>query len=160
VVMIEQLQWSLLGAIALNAAAFAICIPLGHRFQQVKMPPARRFWFDVPLRAGMVAALVAVVVGLSARVGPAVSGVLAVFPIVLTSVMLILQPRVGGPAAAAVIANTGWGLVGFGCALATLHLTAVPLGAPLALLIALAVSVCWNAMIVILRRRNTLQAKG
>ena len=160
VVVIEQLHWNLLGAAVLNTAAFLVCIPLGRRFQHVKMPPARRRWYDVPLRAGMVACLVAVVVGLSSRVGPAVSGILAVFPIVLTSVMLILQPRVGGPGAAAVIANTGWGLVGFGCALATLHLTVVPLGAPLALLLALMVSIGWNAIIVLLRRRNALQAKG
>jgi len=39
----------------------------------------------------MVALLVATVVGLSTRVGPTITGMLAVFPIVLLSLMLILQ---------------------------------------------------------------------
>ena len=74
---------------------------------------ASRRWYDMPLRAAMVACLVAVVVGTSARVGPSVTGLLAVFPIVLTSLMLIFQPRIGGPATAALLANTMWGLAGF-----------------------------------------------
>jgi hypothetical protein len=106
-VAVEQVRWSLLAALAINVATYAVTIPLSHRFLHAKMPLARRRWYDVPLRAGMVACLVATVVGLSARVGPAVTGILAVFPIVLTSLMLILQPRIGGPATAAVIANTG-----------------------------------------------------
>jgi hypothetical protein len=81
-----------------------------------------------------------------------VTGILAVFPIVLTSLMLILQPRIGGAATAAVIANTLWGLVGFGAALVTLHVAVVPLGAPIALTLALAVSIAWNVMIWRLRR--------
>jgi hypothetical protein len=151
-VVIEQVGWSLFSALALNAAVFTVCIPLAHGFLHVKMPFPRRRWYDAPLRAGMVACLVASVVGLSARVGPAVTGILAVFPIVLTSLMLILQPRIGGPATAAVIANTLWGLVGFGAALVTLHIAVVPLGAPVALALALAVSIAWNVMIWMLRR--------
>ena len=151
-VAIEQADWNFFGALVLNAAVFAVCIPLSHGFLQVKMPFPRRRWYDVPLRASMVACLVASVVGLSARVGPAVTGILAVFPIVLTSLMLILQPRIGGAATAAVIANTLWGLVGFGAALVTLHVAVVPLGAPIALMLALAVSIAWNVMIWRLRR--------
>ena len=46
----------------------------------------------------------------------------------MTSLMLIFQPRVGGPATAALIANTMWGLVGFSACLFTVHLATVPLG--------------------------------
>jgi hypothetical protein len=100
----------------------------------------------------MVAALVGVVVTLSFRIGPAGSGVLAVFPVIYTSIMLILHPRVGGPATAAVLANAIPGLAGFGAALLTLHLTAVPLGSALALIIALSISVLWNAIVYAIRR--------
>jgi hypothetical protein len=75
-----------------------------------------------------------------------------VFPIVTLSMMLILHPRIGGPATAAIIANAMWGLVGFALAILTLHLTAVPFGAPLALLSALAVSVAANCTIFAVRR--------
>jgi hypothetical protein len=152
--VIEQLRWNLVSALAVNTATFIVCIPLSRRFLHAKMRFPRRKWYDMPLRAAMVASLVVTVVGLSARVGPAVTGVLAVFPIVLTSLMLILQPRIGGPAAAAVIANTIWGLVGFGAALVVVCTTVIPLGAAVGLGLGLAVSVCWNLMIWAFRRRQ------
>jgi hypothetical protein len=88
-----------------------------------------------------------VVVGLSARVGPEVTGILAAFPIVLTSLMLILQPRIGGAASAAVLANTISGLAGFSLCLVALHVAAVPLGATVALVMALVVSIGANLSI-------------
>src|SRR5262249_51644664 len=50
---------------------------------------------------------------------------LAVIPVIYVSIMVILHPRVGGPATAAVLANAIPGLAGFGAALLTLHLIAV-----------------------------------
>jgi len=94
------------------------------------------------------------VVGLSARVGATITGILAVFPIVLTSLMLILHPRIGGRATAAVLANTISGLGGFACALLALHLAAVPLGSPAALTLALAVSIAANLTIWGARRHG------
>ena len=63
-------------------------------------------------------------VTLSGAVGPRSRGIIALFPVVFTSLMLILQPRIGGPATAAVIANGLWGLIGFGIAIVVLHLVA------------------------------------
>jgi uncharacterized membrane protein (GlpM family) len=143
-VLIRAFDWTLARALAANLLVYAIAVPLAARFRHVRMPPARRRWYDVPLRAAMVATLVATLVSASDRVGPTVSGVIATFPIVLTSLMLILQPRIGGPATAAVIANGMWGLVGFGLALLALHVTVVPLGRAAALSLALAVAVAWN----------------
>jgi uncharacterized paraquat-inducible protein A len=68
--------------------------------------------------------------------------------------MLILHPRIGGIATATIIANTMWGLVGFGEALLALHLAVVALGAPVALAVALAVSVAVNIVIFAVRRRG------
>ncbi len=60
------------------------------------MPLITRRWYDIPLRAALVATLVAIVVTLSRWVGPSVSGTIALFPVVFTSMMLILHPRIGG----------------------------------------------------------------
>ena len=117
-------------------------------------------WYDMPLRAGMVALLVATVVGLSTRVGPTITGMLAVFPIVLLSLTLILHPRIGGPAAGAVLSNTMLGLVGFSCTCLTLRLLAVPLGAPAGLTLALAVSVGCNLAFWWWRRGRALPSKA
>lgn len=115
----------------------------------------RRPWYVIPLRAAAVAALAGTVTTVSARVGPAWSGVLATFPIVLSSLIAILQPRIGGPASAAVIANSLLGLLGFGFALALVHIAAVPLGSWPALGLGLLFSILWNlALIAMVRGRR------
>jgi hypothetical protein len=80
------------------------------------------------------------------------TGIFAVFPIVVTSLMAILHPRIGGPATAAVIAHTISGLVGFSLCCLAARLLVVPLGTPLGLSIALAVSIAANMAIGLFRR--------
>jgi hypothetical protein len=140
----QTVHWSLAGGLIANAVTFAICLPLLRRFRHVKMPLITRRWYDIPLRASLVATLVATVVTLSRWVGPSISGVIALFPVVFTSMMLILHPRIGGKPTAAVIANGGWGLIGFGIAIAVLHVAAPPFGSAVALSLALLTCVSWN----------------
>src|SRR5258708_38005403 len=118
------------------------------------MPAVGGGWYDVPLGASLVATLVAAVVTLSGRVGPSISGILALFPAVFSSMMLILHPRIGGPATAAVIANSAWGLMGFGMAIAVLHLGALYLGSAAGLSFGLATCVSWNLMLWQIGRRK------
>jgi hypothetical protein len=141
-------------AVFASLATYAACIVLTARYRHVRMPPIASKWYDVPLRALLVSGLVAVVVGSSGRVGATVSGLFAVFPIVMTSLMLIFQPRVGGRATAALIANTMWGLVGFSACLFTVHLAPTVFGVWAGLALALAVSVTWNLTLWELRRRS------
>jgi hypothetical protein len=138
----------------LSVLVFPPCLILASRFRNVSLHAPARRWFDLPLRAGLVSVLVIVVVTASPYVGPALTGILALFPIVLTSLMLILHPRVGGRATAAVIANAISGLLGFGVALTALNLAAVPLGSFPALALALAISIGWNVMVFLARRRG------
>ena len=67
--------------------------------------------------------------------------------------MIILHHRVGGPATAAVMANAVVGLGGFAIAVLVLNLTAETLGSPLALALALLVSLGCNLMIYVVRQR-------
>ena len=73
-----------------------------------------------------------------------VSGIIALFPIVFTSLMLILHPRIGGPPTAAVIANSAWGLIGFGIAIAVMHVAVLQFGSAIGLSLALATCIGWN----------------
>jgi hypothetical protein len=141
---VRTLQWSLTGGLIVNAVAFAICVPLLDRFRHVKMPLITRRWYDIPLRASLVATLVATVVTASGWVGPKISGIIAMFPVVFTSMMLILHPRIGGRPTAAVIANSGWGLMGLGVAIAVLHVAALRFGSVVGLSLALMICVGWN----------------
>ena len=152
VVVIRSVPWTTAGAIVLSIAVYAVCIPIADRFRNVRMPPIRPRWHDVPLRAVLVGLLVAVVVELSDRLGPTMTGIFAVFPIVLTSLMFILHMRIGGPATAAVIAHTTSGMLGFSLCCLAARLTVMPLGTPLGLSLALAVSIVANLGIGMLRR--------
>jgi hypothetical protein len=143
-ILSRTIHWSLAAGVAVNVVAFAICIPLLNRFRHVKMPLITRRWYDIPLRAALVATLVATVVTLSGWVGPGISGVIALFPVAFSSMMLILHPRIGGRPTAAVIANGGWGLLGFGTAIAVLHVAALRFGSAIGLSLALATCVSWN----------------
>lgn len=148
----RTVEWTFLPVASVNLAVYAACIALTSHYRQVPMPPVKRRWYDVPLRAGMVAVLVAAVVGSSGIVGPTFTGLLAIYPIVMTCLMLIFHPRAGGPATATLITNMFWGLVGFSACLFTLHLASVPFGTPAGLILALAVSIGWNLMVWSLRR--------
>jgi len=142
--LVSAFAWSLLGGLLLNVITFAICLPLAQRFRIAKMPLVTSLWYDIPLRAALVATLVAIVVTMSGVVGPRISGVIALFPAAYTSLILILTPRIGGSATAALLANGQWGLIGFGLGVLTIHLGALPLGRAAALSLALAVCILWN----------------
>ncbi len=156
---LRQVPWTTWTGVVFNVAGIAACVALGNRFRHAPVPPARRHWSDLMLRAGMVAVLVAVVVSLSAAVGPTVTGILAVFPIVLLSLMLILHPRIGGPATAAVLSNSLLGMAGFSATCLTAHLLVERLGSAAGLAIALAVSVACNLAFWWIRRRPLASAR-
>jgi hypothetical protein len=151
--LLADAHWPLLQAIVVNVAVIGLSMWAVQSFRHVRVVAVPPRWYDLVLRAAMVAALVGVVVTLSFTIGPTLSGSFAVFPIVLTSIMLILHRRIGGPATAAIMANTIVGFGGFALALVALHLSAVRLGAPLGLLFALGVSVCSNFAIYLVRKR-------
>jgi hypothetical protein len=152
--ILGPIHWTAASAFILNLVVFVVCYFAVRQYCLVRMPPTTRPWYDFVVRAGSVALLVGMIVTLSFRIGPTGSGVLAVFPVIYTSIMVVLHPRVGGPATAAVLANAIPGLAGFGVALLGLHLAAVPFGSAAALVIGLSVSVLWNAFVYALRRRQ------
>jgi hypothetical protein len=108
------IQWTAASASLLNAVVFVLCVFIVEPFLLVRVPPTTRPRHDFVIRVGMVTLLVGAVVALSFQIGPAGSGMLAVFPVIYMSIIVILHPRVGGPATAAMLANAIPGLAGFG----------------------------------------------
>ncbi len=152
--IVKAIQWSVTGAFLANVAVLAVSIALARPLRHVKIPPLRTYWYDYALRAAMVATLVGITVSLSFRIGPGGSGILAVFPIILISVMLILHRRVGGKPTAAVMANAVTGLVGFAFACVVLHFAALAFGSAIGLSLALATSVAWSLAVYSARRHG------
>jgi hypothetical protein len=144
---VQSRDWTLIEAVLLNVVTFPACAFLARDLRHVAMPRVALRWQDFVFRAAGVMLLMAGIILLSSTIGPNASGVLAVFPVIYTSMMIILYRRVGGPAAAAVMAHSFGGFVGFACALAAVHLAAVPLGRTAALTLAFAIAVGWNLIL-------------
>jgi hypothetical protein len=158
--IISLRHWTLVEALALNVALFIPAIAITWRLRRAAFAgPVQRRWYDVPARGLGVALLTGTVTLVSWQLGPAATGFFAVYPIVFTSLIVILHPRIGGPATAATLVNGLRGLVGFAGALSTLHLMATPFGSAIGLGAALAVSVGWNT-VLLLNARRTRAAKA
>jgi hypothetical protein len=143
-IVIHAFQWTLGWAIAFNIIVLPPALLLGRRLRDATIPRTPAHWTDIVARAILVAILVAGVVALSIHIGPSATGILALFPIVVTSIMFILHRRVGGKAAAAVMANSLLGLFGLGIAFVVVYATVVPLGAAAGLILALLTSMGWG----------------
>ena len=152
--VIQLVPWTVTSAFLANVVVLGTCIVLARPLRHVPIPAVRTYWYDLALRALLVAMLVGFVVSVSFQIGPAGSGILAVFPIILISLVLILHRRIGGKPTAAILANGVLGLVGFGFACVVLHFSAVPLGAAIGLTLALCTSVGWGMGVLLARRHG------
>jgi hypothetical protein len=108
----------------------------------------RLAWYAIPLRALFVALLVGTITTISLRIGAQWSGFFATFPVVLSTLVLFVQPRIGGPATAAIIGSGVLGLMGFGVALGLAHLLVPWIGRWPGLAIGLLVCILWNLALV------------
>lgn len=157
---VVETRWTLATAALLNVLVFVPAF-IATRSCRAAPPtrPAGSRWWDIPFRAALVMALVGFTVVVGRFFGAAAAGVTALVPIVMFSLAIILHPRIGGAGASAVLSHTLPGLVGFGAAVAALHMTATPLGAPLALSLALAICIGWNASLALLRHLPIRRAR-
>jgi hypothetical protein len=152
--LISQVAQTAMIAAAINIVTFSAAYMVVRPYREVRMPRLKLYWYDFAFRASLVGFLVGIILSLNAALGPLATGALAAFPIVFTSIMLILHNRYGGPACAAVMANGVVGLVGFGIAAFALHFAALSIGVAPALLLALAITVAWNFGIFLLKNRG------
>ncbi|MCJ2101141.1 hypothetical protein [Methylobacterium sp. E-046] len=156
-VPIAAVSWTPLTAFLLNAAVYGA----GTLMPRPAAGPslvrstvvARPRPLDLLVRAAAVALFVTAILALSSALGPARTGVIAAYPVTLTSTFVILHRRVGGAAMARLASITIRGVFGFGLTLLTLHLTIRPLGAALALAAALLVSLTYSAGLLALQSR-------
>jgi uncharacterized membrane protein (GlpM family) len=152
--LLRQFDWTPLTALVLNAAVYAITVPLSWRYRS-SAPPRQflRTRYDIPLRAIAAAGVVVVVTTASNSIGSFASGMFALFPIVFCSSIVILHPRIGGKATASVLANAQVALIGLTLAFMAVHYLAEPLGSWSALAIGLCISIGWSGMLVLMRRK-------
>jgi hypothetical protein len=153
--------WTLPGALGLGFGAYAVAFALVRPYRRAgptSGAPGR--WWEVLVRTVAVMAVVGAALLVGRAAGPAAAGIVSLAPVVFTGLVLVLHPRLGGRATAAVLANTLPGMLGYLPALTLLHAAAVPLGAPVALAAALATCVGWNAALLAMRRSRPSRGAG
>lgn len=151
--IVLALQWSLVEALLFVAPIYAAAVLLARGFTRgVAIKTAKRGAFDLPLRAILCGAFSGVVITASKYVPASFTGILSVLPVLMTSLILVLQPRIGGPATASLLAHTLGGLVGMVLGFALANLTIHRWGVAAALLSGLGVAVAWNLLLILTRR--------
>jgi uncharacterized membrane protein (GlpM family) len=158
VALLRLITWTIPGALVLNAVVLAGTIPLSIRYRGVADPRERlkRTPYDIPLRAVAVALVVAIVTTASSWIGSYMSGMFAIFPIVMGSFVVIMHPRAGGRTAGAVLAHAQPMLIGLGLGFVGIHYLAVPIGVWWSFIAALAITASWSGIVWFARRQKLL----
>ena len=155
VAMLRTVEWTSLGAVAINVVAFAITIPLSWRYRTGGGPVKFvRRPFDIPLRALTAGIVVAIVTTASSSIGSFASGMFALFPIILGSSIVIMHPRIGGKATASMLAHAQLPLAGLTFGFLAAHYLVAPLGVWLALVVGLVVCLAWSGSLLIIRMQR------
>jgi hypothetical protein len=147
----RYVEWN--AASAAPAAAFALPVWFG------AYTPPPRISRGAP---GVVTLCVLIVTAASYSIGSFLSGLFAFFPVATGSFFVILQPRIGGPAAASVAAHVHAPLIGLGLSLLAVHLLAEPIGVWWSYAAGLSIGISWNALLWGLRiwRQCATQNEG
>lgn len=147
--VLRNIDFSVWTALALNLVVVSVAIYLTAPARAASFPKAATVprAYDIPLRAAAVSAFVIIVTTLSHSIGAFASGVFAVFPIAMSSFIVILHNRIGGPATSNVIAHAQVPMLGLIPAFLAVYLFSTTLGEWWALLIALMVSLIWNVLL-------------
>jgi uncharacterized membrane protein (GlpM family) len=155
--ILHAVDWTALSALLLNAGIFALTIPAGRRFRDQGLAKAqtRTRLPDLAWRAATVAVCVAIVTTASLGIGSFASGMFAVFPVAMASFVIILHPRIGGPAAASVLAHVEPPLIGLSLGFLAVHYLAVPLGVWWSYAVGLVIVAAWNGLLWFTRRAQS-----
>lgn len=153
--LFRMVPLSLGTAIALNVLSYGGAILVARRLR-FAVPAGRLgggLW-DLLLRAVLVALFVGAVVAISDRIGPSLTGIVALMPLTFTSVGLLIHSRLGGEACGAAMASALVAMIGFPTGLLAVHLAARPIGRVAALVLGLMIILVWSALVLWWRRRR------
>jgi hypothetical protein len=154
---VHAVEWTVGSAIALNVAAFIagyVAVRLWGR--PGVAVPAPSHWYDLPLRALLVASLAIAVSLSSAALGPKAAGILAVFPVVLFSATIVLLARLGRAATAATLTRAVIPLIGLGLTPLTAHLATPHYGSAIGLTLGFAATLAFSATLILWHLRGTV----
>lgn len=148
-------DWTVPCALLLSAIVFPLTIWAGRSFRAEGAAKVRVAFTarDLAWRAAVVTLCVILVTAASSAIGSYFSGIFAFFPVAMGSYLVILHPRIGGPATASVAAHVQAPLIGLGLGLIAVRYLAELAGVWWSFAIGLAIAVAWNAALWAWRTR-------
>jgi uncharacterized membrane protein (GlpM family) len=152
--LLRTIDWTVPTVLLLSAVAFGILIPASARYRIESSVKVKSTASDIAWRALAVSICVVVVTAASHSIGSFASGIFALFPVVISSVLVIIQLRLGGPAAASVAAHVGEPLIGLSLGFLAVHYLAEPAGVWWAFAAGVAVCFAWSGALWLIRRRR------
>jgi uncharacterized membrane protein (GlpM family) len=152
--MLRTIDWTVPGALVLSACVFAILVPAGACYRTETRIKVETRPSDIAWRALAVALCVVVVTAASHSIGSFASGMFAMFPVVISSLLVIIHLRLGGPAAASVAAHVSVPLIGLGLGWIPVRYLAEPIGVWWSFAAGLAVCFAWSGMLWFARQRR------
>lgn len=151
--IVQSNTWSLVEALLFVAPIYVVSVLLAQGFTRgIAMRKAERRWTDLPLRAVVVASTAGCIIWASSFLPPQLTGIFSVLPVLMSSLIMILHPRIGGAATAALFAHTLGGLVGMVLAFALINLTIHDLGPAVSLSMGLVVTLVWNLLLIFFKK--------
>ena len=152
--LLHSVDWTVPTVLLLSAVVFATLIPASARYRTETHVKVKARASDIAWRALAVSICVVVVTAASHSIGSFASGIFAVFPVVISSVLVIIQLRQGGPAAAGVAAHVPEPLIGLSLAFLAVHYLAEPAGVWWAFAAGLAICFAWSGVLWLIRRHQ------
>ena len=156
--VIASLPLTQLTAPLMTFSALAICYVITRPYREAVMPRVPLRAVDFAMRGVFAAAITAVILIVGETVGSSWAGALSVFPVMFGSIAILLHPRIGGHAAASVIANANIGMYGFCLCALTVALMSERIGSYPAMALGIAISITWNVAVFSLRRYTLSQS--
>ena len=153
--LLRCVDWGIWGAIILNVIVVTITIGVTARARAASVPKPETTPnpYDIPVRAALVSVFVILVTTVSHSIGPFASGLFAVFPMAMSSFIIILHTRIGGKATSNVIAHAQVPMLGLILVFVIIHFLAPVAGVWWALGLGVLGSLAWNAFLWIRRTR-------
>jgi hypothetical protein len=151
-ILVMRAELTLAAAVLLNVVVFAVMVPASWPLRlEVRAVRAKRGVVDVVLRVLAVAGIVGAAVVAGRVFGPKAAGLMALVPVIWISVAVILAVRAGPEMCQSVLANGVPAMIGFAIAFSVMHLTVARVGWPVALSVALWITVGWNLLLTAVR---------
>jgi hypothetical protein len=153
--LVSLVPWTIGPVVLLNIVLTPIALYLSRAYRIPAEARARGairrsdlFW-----RAATVSLFLGMVSVINYQLGSFGAGIFSVFPAIMTSLVIILQPRIGGKATASLMAHLQATVPGLAFGILSVYLAAPVVGSWWALAIAFVVCMFWNALLLAIEQR-------